>query len=305
MCKFATGKAIPCCWALLPNKTEDAYQLLMDAVLRKVTREGRDDFKPVTISVDFENTVLKVLKSRFPSSKISGCTFHMRQAIWRKLQEMDLIPFFHRDADFQELVYMVYTLSFVPQDKIVDYYEEVILQRIEDKTSLEAGEDGDAVLDEDTEDDTCWRFWQRQLDAFVAYLDHTWIGRKAARSGRRGRSLIAHDVWNQYETLAMSSEEDEAFCLTNNSLERYNRAVKKLVGSHPNVWLFIQSLIGQEADARRVLMHNATGMDISVNQGRDERHKDHTDKLIAVVKRCQDLSPYLYLQTLAKLLIDK
>jgi hypothetical protein len=103
----------------------------------------------------------------------------------------------------------------------------------------------------------------------------------------------------------MSSEEDEAFCLTNNSLERYNRTLKKLVGSHPNVWLFIQSLIGQEADARRVLMHNATGMDISVNQGRDERHKDHTDKLIAVVKRCQDLSPYLYLQTLAKLLIDK
>jgi hypothetical protein len=32
-------------------------------------------------------------------------------------------------------------------------------------------------------------------------------------------------------------------------------------------------------------------------------HKDHTEKLIAVVKRCQDLSPYLYLQTLAKLLI--
>jgi hypothetical protein len=103
----------------------------------------------------------------------------------------------------------------------------------------------------------------------------------------------------------MSSEEDEAICLTNNSLERYNRALKKLVGSHPNMWLFIQSLIGQEADARRVLMHNATGMDISVNQGRDERHKDHTDKLIAVVKRCQDLSPFLYLQTLAKLLIDK
>jgi hypothetical protein len=56
---------------------------------------------------------------------------------------------------------------------------------------------------------------------------------------------------------------------------------------------------------RRVLMHNATGMDISVNQGRDEWHEDHIDKLIAVVKRCQDLSPYLYLQTLAKLLIDK
>ncbi len=37
------------------------------------------------------------------------------------------------------------------------------------------------------------------------------------------------------EALAMSSEEDEAVCLTNNSLEQYNRTLKKLVGSHPNV----------------------------------------------------------------------
>jgi hypothetical protein len=95
-----------------------------------------------TISVDSENTVIKVLKARFLSSQISECTFHIRQAIWRKLQEIDLILFFHRVADFQELVYMVSALSFVPMDKIVDYYEEVILQRIEDKTCLEAGEDG-------------------------------------------------------------------------------------------------------------------------------------------------------------------
>ncbi len=180
---------------------------------------------------------------------------------------------------------MVYALSFFPLDKIVDYYEEVILQRIEDKTSLE-----DVVVDEDVEDDTRWRFWQKQLDAFIAYLDHTWIGRNAARSRRRGCSLIAHDVWNQFETLAMSSEEDEAVFLTNNSLEQYNRTLKRLLGSHPNVWLFIQSLIGQEADAKRVLMHNATGMDISLNQGWDERYKDLTKKFIAVVKRCHDLS---------------
>ncbi len=95
--------------------------------------DGRDYF---TISVDFENTVIKVLKVRFPSTQISGCTLHMRQAIWRKLQEINLVTFFHRDVDFQELLYMVYALSFVPLDKTVDYYEEVIPERIEDKTCL-------------------------------------------------------------------------------------------------------------------------------------------------------------------------
>jgi hypothetical protein len=72
---------------------------------------------------------------------------------------------------------MVYTLSLVPVDKIVEYYEEVISQRIEDKTGLEAGEDRDFVDNEDTEDDTCWRCLQKQLDAFVAYLDYIQIGR--------------------------------------------------------------------------------------------------------------------------------
>jgi hypothetical protein len=50
---------------------------------------------------------------------------------------------------------MVYTLSLVPVDKIVEYYEEVFSQRIEDKTGLEAGEERDCVDNEDTEDDTC------------------------------------------------------------------------------------------------------------------------------------------------------
>jgi hypothetical protein len=42
MCKFAPGKAIPCCRALLPNKSEDAYHLMSNAVLSKANREGRD-----------------------------------------------------------------------------------------------------------------------------------------------------------------------------------------------------------------------------------------------------------------------
>ncbi len=47
--------------------------------------------------------------------------------------------------------------------------------------------------------------------------------------------LFIHLLIGQ-EALAMSFEEDEAVCLTNNnSLEQYNRTLKKLVGSHPNV----------------------------------------------------------------------
>ena len=62
---------------------------------------------------------------------------------------------------------------------------------------------------------------------------------------------------------------------------------------------------GQEADACRVLMHNATRVDLTVNQGRDERAKDHHGRILAVIKRVDDLSPTMYMQTLAKLITDK
>jgi hypothetical protein len=45
-------------------------------------------------------------------------------------------------------------------------------------------------------------------------------------------------------------------------------------------------------------------MDVSINQGWDECFKDN-NKIMAVVKRIHDLSPNLYMQTLAKLIIDK
>ena len=72
-----------------------------------------------------------------------------------------------------------------------------------------------------------------------------------------------------------------------------------------NIWLFTQSLISQEADYRRVLMHNATGMDNTVNQGRKNKIKENNEKIMAVVKRFTDLSPTLYMQTLARLICDK
>jgi hypothetical protein len=76
------------------------------------------------------------------------------------------------------------------------------------------------------------------------------------------------------------------------------------VGSHPNVWLFIQSLIGQEPDFRRMLMHNAMGMDTpqpgwGAFQG--QQCKDHG----CGEEISNDLSPYLYMQILAKLVIAK
>jgi hypothetical protein len=71
------------------------------------------------------------------------------------------------------------------------------------------------------------------------------------------------------------------------------------------VWAFIQSLIGQEADTRRVFINNVSGMDIDENSGRTQHSKDNMERIQSVVLRHGDLSPTLYMQTIVKLIINK
>ncbi len=81
--------------------------------------------------------------------------------------------------------------------------------------------------------------------------------------------------------------------------------ILKMLESHPNLEIFIKSLIGQEADARRIFMHSATSVDLTANQGWEERVKDHHGRFIEEMRRVGDLSLALYMHTLAKLIIDK
>jgi hypothetical protein len=66
----------------------------------------------------------------------------------------------------------------------------------------------------------------------------------------------------------------------------------------------MQSLVCQEAKTRVVLMNNAAGLDLTVNQGRKQEQKDIAFRLKSIVKRVADLSPELYLQCLTKHLND-
>ena len=89
MAKFKTGKGLPCAWILLPCKNEEVYQLMFDSVLGKLNRDGQNHC-PRCIVIDFELAVIKTLRARLPGVSIVGCTFHMRNAMWGKLQDLGL-----------------------------------------------------------------------------------------------------------------------------------------------------------------------------------------------------------------------
>lgn len=309
MAKFDTGKGLPCVWCLLPSKSEASYQLMWDTVLQKLNMDG-SSYQPQRVVVDFEAAVIKCLRNRLPGVSVVGCSFHFRNAIWKKLQDLGLAAFFNQDLDFQEWIRMIYSLSFVPLDKVVQYYDSVIMDKMYAMTSEgePSTDDGDGGSDEKG----AWFEVYDEIVVFVEYMDRTWIGRKhpptrgntIQKDGRR-KPLYVHELWNQVEEeMVLDGAEgeggDAVVNSTNNVLESYNRTLKMLLGNKPNLWRFMASLVSQEAETRRLLVSNVAGLDITSNQGRRQLMKDKHFRVLSIIKHVDDLTAEVYLQTLAK-----
>ena len=61
-----------------------------------LTKFGEFDvtLKPTSISVDFEEAMIKALDYHFKETSIDGCYFHFCQAIYRKMQSLGMsVPY--------------------------------------------------------------------------------------------------------------------------------------------------------------------------------------------------------------------
>ena len=79
--------AVTCCYALLPDKTEESYKEMLKALLEKSADLGYP-LDPVSIHLDFELPVVNAVKLVFGSHiNFIGCFYHLTQSTWRKVQE--------------------------------------------------------------------------------------------------------------------------------------------------------------------------------------------------------------------------
>lgn len=72
---------IPLIYALLRRKDAATYQRLINEILNMAPR-----WSPRSVMLDFEQASLGVFLATFPNVSLSGCYFHLRQNIHRKLQ---------------------------------------------------------------------------------------------------------------------------------------------------------------------------------------------------------------------------
>ena len=72
---------VPVIYALLRRKNIATYKNLINEVLKFAPQ-----WSPHTIMLDFEQACITAFQTSFPAVALSGCYFHLRQSIHRKIQ---------------------------------------------------------------------------------------------------------------------------------------------------------------------------------------------------------------------------
>ena len=262
------GQGIPCVYCLLPNKKKTTYLQLFSKIKERVGTPNR----LTTIITDFELAVFKACDIVFPDVQHKGCRFHHNAAVWKNLGDHNLQSLYYQNPRFQELIYSLYSLCYVPSDRVNEYYHEVITKLVDD---------GD-------EKDEEWEDYQEEINAFGSYYRTTWIEKRGGRG-----ALFKPELWNQYATVLEGGLE------TNNMLESFNRTWNSLSGYSPNVFAIQELFVKQDAEARRAYLSNAVGLDMATNSGRKQRSKDSRQRVKFVVEAFHTMPKADYIQTLA------
>ena len=123
----------PVLFALINCKNSIGYTKLF-SLIKLIINNEEIEWKPQMITIDFEDSLKKSLKSVFPDSSQIGCLFHYRQAIFRKAKEIGLFT-----QDLKEkthnLLDKLINISWLPNLESFQNHYDVIKQKIslEDK----------------------------------------------------------------------------------------------------------------------------------------------------------------------------
>jgi hypothetical protein len=202
---YVHGTVIPVLYALLPNKQQATYERLLRALT------SLRQFDPTSVVTDFELASVNAVRNAFPAVVISGCFFHFRQCIFRKLQQCGLQRE-NREQDFNLFIRMLVALAFVPVNDIVDSFETLL--------DAHAPDSAQCIID---------------------YFEETFIGRLTRRNARR-QPVFPLNMWN------VSARVTEALPKTNNGVEGWHRGFQSSLScAHPTFWKFIEHLKKEEA----------------------------------------------------------
>ena len=116
---FDDGWRMPLAYGLLPGKTQQHYE----ALLLEVASFG---VQPQSVMVDYEMALINGVEKAWPLTTKRGCFFHHKQALWRKLQQHDLVPEYNvEDSAVRKSFQKMGAIAFVHLGDVRDTWLEL------------------------------------------------------------------------------------------------------------------------------------------------------------------------------------
>lgn len=106
-----TNKIIPLCYALLPDKKQNTYEILFEMIKSQIP-----ELQPKSFTSDYEASAMLAVKNCFPTVTIRGCFFHFSRACWRKADNLGLKKCRFAKAHIRRAV----SLAYLPKEFVTD-----------------------------------------------------------------------------------------------------------------------------------------------------------------------------------------
>jgi len=196
-------ESLPFAYALMPDKKQETYTRLLEAIFKKCEDYYIQQPSPTTWVLDLEKALINAILEVAENAELRLCLFHLRQAAFRKLAELGLQAAFRdpEDDSVRKAFRQIVGIAFVPVDDVVDAFLQV-------RAALPA-----------------------RMAAFADYFETNYIMGRRPR-GRRQPTAPRYPIkqWNQYvaarENLPRTNNAKEAW---HNRFEvRLCPAVKRL-----------------------------------------------------------------------------
>lgn len=251
----------PCVLALLPGKSQEIYSRLFIALKNLIPEAA-----PTRILTDFEMAAMNSFQEVFPTAQISGCFFHLSQAVLRKVGALGLKNMYESNTDdIATSVKMLCALSLLPLQEIEDAFLEVA----------------------ETFPDN-----RQDVEELISYFETTFIRGRQLRGGRRRDALFPAQLWNQRNAAA------EGIARTTNCVEGWHNGLQSLFQcAHPTMWTFLNGLVKETELSHAQYLQHISGQRIPMKP----RYKSLKLRLQNIIDNYETQNRLMFLRTVSYL----
>ena len=259
--QYASGINPAAVYCLLTNKTRETYDRVMVELKRLIPSAA-----PSVILTDFETAAMSSFAQSYPAARITGCYFHLCQAVLRKVNELGMKADYEANDDMRVMVRCLPALSHVPVDSVEEAFDLL----------------ADAMPQHE------------RMNELVSYFEHTYIRgrRQRGRVANYGPPLFDIASWNQHAAIG------EGIARTTNTVEGWHHGLQALfMCSHPCLWTCLDGLLKDCKKQKATFLQGTTG----VQQTPAKRYRTIVERVARAVENFGQTDVLTYLKAIAYL----